>query len=81
MVAIEPKSRDMDGAVLSLRSISSLTSAEYLRFNLVCSAAVLPAVWLLVQNGRYGTETETLLGLSHRVESRGSRVEGRVCRV
>jgi hypothetical protein len=52
MVAIEPKKRDASELLLSLRSTSSLTGAEYLRYNLLCHADLLPTAILLVQHGR-----------------------------
>jgi hypothetical protein len=52
MVAIEPKKRDASELLLSLRSTSSLTGAEYLRYNLLCHSDLLPTATLLVQHGR-----------------------------
>ena len=48
MVAVVPKPRDSARLVLGLRATSSLTGAEYLRFNLHCDVALLPPLRRLV---------------------------------
>ncbi|CAJ1458147.1 unnamed protein product [Effrenium voratum] len=52
LVSILPKLRDADQLVIDLRSVSSLTGSDYLRFSLLCSATLLEPVMLLARRGK-----------------------------
>ncbi|CAK9026085.1 unnamed protein product [Durusdinium trenchii] len=52
LLSILPKRRDANAMVIDLRSISSLTGSEYMRFSLHCGAALYDAVQTLARHGK-----------------------------
>eukprot|EP00434_Breviolum_minutum_P025682 symbB.v1.2.022696.t1/scaffold2012.1/size92363/7 len=52
LVSILPKKRDGKLLVLDLRSVSSLTGSDYLRFSLHCGVALAEAVQILSLTGK-----------------------------
>eukprot|EP00439_Symbiodinium_sp_Y106_P063144 s2047_g9.t1 len=51
-VSIIPKRRDADSLVVDLRSVSSLTGSDYLRFSIICSSALEGPLKLLASCGK-----------------------------
>ncbi|CAE7936522.1 eag [Symbiodinium sp. KB8] len=52
LVSIIPKRRDADSLVVDLRSVSSLTGSDYLRFSIICSSALEGPLKLLASCGK-----------------------------
>merc|ERR1719189_2719273 len=52
LVSITVKQRDGDKLVLDLRSVSSLTAAQYLDFSLICPGGVCQAMKILSDKGK-----------------------------
>lgn len=76
LVSILPKERDENSLVIDLRSVSSLTGSEYLRFSLHCGAALLEVVDRLACHGKARvSELKSACGGSERKQKKRRRRE------